>query len=152
VVAGNLRRTSFGDLWRDAQIFQDLRGGTLGGRCGSCEFSRICGGCRCRAYAAFGDYLAEDPACAYQPGAHGGRVIELPVHQTFGVRVDATLTWTAEAQARLTPIPGFARGIVIAGVERYARDRGIAVITPEVMQEVRQRMAARFPLFTRNGA
>ena len=25
------------------------------------------GGCRCRAYAAFGDYLQEDPACTYQP-------------------------------------------------------------------------------------
>jgi radical SAM protein with 4Fe4S-binding SPASM domain len=151
VAGGNLRQTAFGDLWRDANIFQDLRGATLGGRCGSCEFSRICGGCRCRAYATFGDYMAEDPACAYQPGAHGGHVIELPAHQTFGVRVETTLTWTAEAQARLKPIPGFARGMVVAGVERYARDRGIAVITPDLMQEVRQRVAGRVPLFTRSG-
>jgi radical SAM protein with 4Fe4S-binding SPASM domain len=149
VVAGTLRRTPFGELWRDAGLFNDLRGGRLGGRCGSCEFSRLCGGCRCRAYATSGDYLAEDPACAYQPGAYGGRVIELPTHQTFGMRVEPTLTWSVEAQARLKCIPGFARGMVVAGVERYARDRGLAVITPELMQETRQRMAGRFPLFTR---
>ena len=149
VVAGNLRRSPFGDLWRDAGLFTDLRGGRLGGRCGSCEFSRICGGCRCRAYATFGDYLAEDPACAYQPGAYGDRAIELPAHQTFGVRAEATLTWTAEARARLKGIPGFARGMVVAGVEQYARDRGVSVITPELMQETRQRMAGRFPLFRR---
>ncbi|MFB3817132.1 MAG: radical SAM protein [Candidatus Methylomirabilales bacterium] len=149
VVAGNLRQAHFGALWRDAPLFHDLRGGGLGGRCGACEFSRICGGCRCRAYASAGDYLAEDPACSYQPGAYGGRVIELPAHQTFGMRSEATLTWTAEAQARLEQVPGFARGMVVAGVERYARSRGVAVITPELMQEVRQRMAGRFPRFTR---
>jgi radical SAM protein with 4Fe4S-binding SPASM domain len=149
VVAGNLRRTPFGDLWRDARIFDDLRGGRLTGRCGTCEFARICGGCRCRAYATFGDYLAEDPACVYQPGAYGGRVIELPAHQTFGMRAQATLIWTAEAQERLKRIPGFARGMVTAGVERYARERGMAVITLGLMAEVRERMAGRFPLFTR---
>jgi len=149
VVAGNLRRTAFGRLWRDAPLFHDLRGGRLTGRCGSCEFSRICGGCRCRAYATFGDYLAEDPACAYQPGAYGGRVIELPADRTFGLPPEATLTWTAEARARLARVPGFARGMVVSGVERHARDRGIAVITPDLMQEARRGMAGRFPLFTR---
>jgi AdoMet-dependent heme synthase len=149
VVAGNLRQTPFCELWRDAGLFNDLRGGRLGGRCGACEFSRICGGCRCRAYATFGDYLAEDPACAYQPGAYGGQVIELPTHQTFGMPVEPTLTWSVEAQSRLKSIPGFARGMVVAGMERYARDRGIAVITPELMQEARQRMAGRFAPFAR---
>jgi AdoMet-dependent heme synthase len=149
VVAGNLRQTAMGDLWRDARLFQELRGAKLGGRCGSCEFSRICGGCRCRAYASHGDYLAEDPACAYQPGGYGGRVIELPAHQTFGMPVERALTWSDEAQARLKGIPGFARGMVVASVERYARDRGMAVITPDLMQEVRERMGGRFPLFAR---
>ena len=149
VVAGNLRQSPFGDVWRDAGLFTDLRGGRLGGRCGPCEFSRICGGCRCRAYATFGDYLAEDPACAYQPGTYGGQIIELAAHQTFGMRAEATLTWSMEAQARLKAIPGFARGMVVAGVERYANDRGVSVITPELMQEVRERMGGRFPLFTR---
>ena len=149
VVAGNLRQIPFGRLWREAVLFHDLRGGRLGGRCGPCEFSKICGGCRCRAFATYGDYLAEDPACGYQPGAYGGSRIELPEEQTFGIAAEPTLTWTAEAQARLRRIPGFARGMVIQGVEGYARDRGVSVVTAELMQEVRQRMASRFPRFTR---
>ncbi len=59
-------------------MFDDLRDPKLGGRCGACEFAKVCGGCRCRAYATHGDYLAEDPACGYQPGAHGGELIDLP--------------------------------------------------------------------------
>ena len=39
------------------------------GRCGACTFREICGGSRARAFAAFGDPLAEDPACAYQPAS-----------------------------------------------------------------------------------
>ena len=37
------------------------------GKCGICEYQKICGGSRSRAYALFGDYLAEDPRCTYQP-------------------------------------------------------------------------------------
>jgi radical SAM protein with 4Fe4S-binding SPASM domain len=73
VAAGSLRTMSFSRIWRGASVFEDLRDPVLGGRCGTCEFSKICGGCRCRAYATYGDYLAEDPACGYQPGQHGGR-------------------------------------------------------------------------------
>lgn len=147
VVAGNLRRVPFDVLWREAALFNDLRGGRLGGRCGACEFSKVCGGCRCRAYATYGDYLAEDPACAYQPGAYGGHVIELPAEQTFGIAVEPTLTWTVDAQARLGRVPGFARGMVIQALEREARAREGGVVTAELMQEVRQRMLGRFPWF-----
>ena len=147
VVAGNLRQDPFDFLWREAALFNDLRGGRLGGRCGVCEFSKVCGGCRCRAYATYGDYLAEDPACAYQPGAYGGHVIELPAEQTFGIAAEPTLAWTADAQARLKRVPGFARGMVIQAVEREARAREGGVVTAELMQEVRQRMLDRFPWF-----
>ncbi|MFQ5801822.1 MAG: radical SAM protein [Candidatus Methylomirabilales bacterium] len=146
-VAGNLRQVPFGILWREAALFTDLRGGRLGGRCGVCEFSKVCGGCRCRAYATYGDYLAEDPACAYQPGAYGSQVIELPAEGTFGVATEPTLAWTVDAQARLKRVPGFARGMVIKAVERQARAREGGVVTAELMQEVRQRMLDRFPWF-----
>ncbi|MEK7386012.1 MAG: radical SAM protein, partial [candidate division NC10 bacterium] len=109
VSAGSLRERSFADLWRSAPVFGDLREPKLGGRCGACEFSKICGGCRCRAYATYGDYLAEDPACGYQPGAHGGQVIELPATLTFGLPVDYELAWEAAARERLQAIPSFAR-------------------------------------------
>ncbi len=37
------------------------------GRCGVCEFRRVCGGSRARAYALTGDFLESDPDCAYTP-------------------------------------------------------------------------------------
>ncbi|MBI2159387.1 MAG: radical SAM protein [Candidatus Rokubacteria bacterium] len=144
VSAGNLRRTGFADLWRSAPVFDDLRDPKLGGRCGACEFSKLCGGCRCRAYATYGDYLAEDPACGYQPGAHGGKVIELPATLTFGLPVDYQLVWEDGARERLQAIPSFARGMVVKAVEAYARGRGQTVITPELLTEVRAKWGGRF--------
>jgi radical SAM protein with 4Fe4S-binding SPASM domain len=143
-VAGNLRQRSFVDLWQESQVFEDLRDPQLGGRCGPCEFSKICGGCRCRAYATYGDYLAEDPACSYQPGQFGGRVITLSDEQTFGFDAPLTMEWSPEARVRLQRLPSFARGMVVKGVERYAAAHGIARITPDVMQAVREQAEARF--------
>jgi radical SAM protein with 4Fe4S-binding SPASM domain len=144
VSAGNLRTSGFADLWRSSPVFADLREPRLGGRCGACEFSKICGGCRCRAYATYGDYLAEDPACGYQPGAHGGAVIELPATLTFGLPVDYELTWDPGARERLSAIPSFARGMVVKAVEGYARSRGESVITPALLADVRARWGGRF--------
>jgi len=144
VAAGNLRQTSFTDIWTGAPVFGDLRDPKLGGRCGACEFSKICGGCRCRAYATHGDYLAEDPACGYQPGAHGGPVIELPATLTFGLPVDYQLVWDESARERLAAIPSFARGMVVKAVEAYARGRGETVITPALLADVRARWGGRF--------
>ena len=144
VAAGNLRQASFADLWERAKVFDNLREPKLGGRCGVCEFRKICGGCRCRAYATYGDYLAEDPACAYQPGQHGGRVIDLAAEQTFGLEVSTELIWEDAARRRLEAIPSFARGMVAKAVEAYARSTGCSVITPEIMAAVRQKWGARF--------
>lgn len=144
VTAGNLRHQSFADLWRGAPVFADLREPRLGGRCGACEFSKVCGGCRCRAYATHGDYLAEDPACAYQPGAHGGQVIEIPETLTFGLTVGYDLAWDEAARARLERIPSFARGMVVKAVEAYARSQGQTVVTPSLLTDVRERWGARF--------
>jgi AdoMet-dependent heme synthase len=144
VSAGNLRETGFGDLWRRAPVFDDLREPKLGGRCGACEFSKICGGCRCRAYATYGDYLAEDPACGYQPGGHGGAVIDLPAAVTFGLAVNYELTWDEGARERLHAIPSFARGMVVKAVEAYARGRGDTVITKDLLAEVRSKWGGRF--------
>ena len=144
VSAGNLRATGFAELWRSAPVFGDLRDPKLGGRCGACEFSKVCGGCRCRAFATYGDYLAEDPACGYQPGAHGGAVVELPATLTFGLAVDYQLTWEPAARERLNAIPSFARGMVVKAVEAYARSRGEGVITPALLADVRGRWGGRF--------
>ncbi|HLK09494.1 MAG TPA: radical SAM protein [Candidatus Angelobacter sp.] len=66
--AGNVRSASVGDIYRNSELFQQLRNtGNLGGKCGECEFREICGGSRARAYALTGDAFAQDPSCAYVP-------------------------------------------------------------------------------------
>jgi len=67
-IAGDLRKERFADIWEHARVFEDLRDtGNLKGKCGCCEFRNICMGCRARAFAATGDYLAEEPFCIYEP-------------------------------------------------------------------------------------
>lgn len=69
IVAGNVRRDDVVDVYRNHQLFKDLRDpDRLSGKCGACEFRVVCGGQRGRAYAVTGDHLASDPACAYVPG------------------------------------------------------------------------------------
>jgi radical SAM protein with 4Fe4S-binding SPASM domain len=66
--AGNITQAPFAELWRNAPLLSALRDpARLGGKCGACEFRRLCSGCRARAYAATGDHLAEEPCCAYAP-------------------------------------------------------------------------------------
>ncbi len=69
--AGDIRREGydFHRIWRNSPLFTAVRGlDGYHGRCGLCEYRRVCGGCRARAYAATGDYLAEEPYCVYKPG------------------------------------------------------------------------------------
>jgi len=52
----------------NTEIFEQLRNvENLKGNCGGCEFRIVCMGCRARAYAATGDFLAEEPFCIYEP-------------------------------------------------------------------------------------
>ncbi len=141
VAAGNLRQRSFSAIWQDAAVLNNLRNAKLKGRCGICEFSKICGGCRCRAYATYGDYLAEDPACGYQPGQYGGQLITLPEEKTFGVEVEFKLVWEEAAQTRLKNIPSFVRGMVVKAVEAFARSKGSDKVTIELMEEAKARWA-----------
>ncbi|MBI2865382.1 MAG: radical SAM protein [Chloroflexi bacterium] len=74
IAAGSIRERPFKDIYYSSPYLQDLRDVTkLGGKCGRCEYRNVCGGCRARAYAATGDYLAEEPYCTYEP-----RMVELP--------------------------------------------------------------------------
>lgn len=65
VSAGNVREHSFDHIWRTSEVFQALRHRehTLKGACGDCRYRTLCGGCRGRAMACTGDFLAEDPSC-----------------------------------------------------------------------------------------
>jgi len=66
--AGNIKNQSFAEIWFNSSLFQDLRNLTnIKGKCGVCEYKRICGGCRARAYEASGDFLEAEPYCLHQP-------------------------------------------------------------------------------------
>jgi radical SAM protein with 4Fe4S-binding SPASM domain len=70
VEAGNVRRQPFRQIWEQSPLFADLRQPELlGGKCGVCEFKRICSGCRARAFGMTNDYLGEEPFCTYEPRA-----------------------------------------------------------------------------------
>lgn len=65
VSCGNVREMPFQTIWNTSPVLQSLRARekNLKGQCGECEYRRLCGGCRGRAWAITGDYLAEDPSC-----------------------------------------------------------------------------------------
>jgi radical SAM protein len=74
ISAGNVCRDSLVDVYRNSPLFRTLRNAdNLHGKCGECEFRKLCGGSRSRSFALTGDYLAEDPRCVYRPKWTGGR-------------------------------------------------------------------------------
>ncbi len=73
VEAGNIRQQPFRQIWEHSPLFTELRDpDLLEGKCGLCEFKKVCGGCRARAYGMTAEYLGEEPFCTYEP-----RVIRL---------------------------------------------------------------------------
>jgi AdoMet-dependent heme synthase len=68
VSAGSTRGLRFKDIWNESPVFRQLRDPeALDGKCGDCRYQALCGGCRARAYAATGSFLAEEPFCTYWP-------------------------------------------------------------------------------------
>ena len=68
--AGDLRKEDFDfrKIWETSELFGQMRNlDGYHGRCGRCEFVKVCGGCRARAFAVTGDYLDEEPFCTHQP-------------------------------------------------------------------------------------
>lgn len=73
VSAGDTRLQSFAEIWNSSRLFQQLRDpAALEGKCGVCRYEAVCGGCRARAYAATGSFLAEEPFCSYRPDLDTG--------------------------------------------------------------------------------
>ncbi len=66
VVAGNIRKEHLAEIYRNSPVFQGLHDpDCFKGRCSFCEYRKICGGSRARAFAYAGDYLESDPFCPY---------------------------------------------------------------------------------------
>jgi len=68
VLCGNVLQQSVMQIWHNNKDLAQLGDSRfLKGKCGLCGFSKVCGGCRARAYAKTQDYLAEEPFCEYIP-------------------------------------------------------------------------------------
>lgn len=73
LTAGNVRTDKLADIYRSHPLFVQLRNDdALGGKCGRCEYRRMCGGSRARAYGSCGDMMAAEPLCNYIPAALRG--------------------------------------------------------------------------------
>jgi radical SAM protein with 4Fe4S-binding SPASM domain len=120
---GSIRERAFLDIWDNSADFQRLRAPKLQGKCGVCEYRRICGGCRARPVALGNDLMDADPNCAYAPGA-GSTVVPLSNLENNRIR------WSTEADQRLSRIPAFVRKLVKKRAEAYVTELGEEVVTP----------------------
>jgi len=65
---GRFPQDSVIDAYQNHPVFRALREpDAFKGRCGICEYRRVCGGSRARTFALTGDFLETDPDCGYQP-------------------------------------------------------------------------------------
>jgi radical SAM protein with 4Fe4S-binding SPASM domain len=153
VFAGSLRTATLSDLWSSSALFNDVRRrAALEGRCGACEMSAQCGGCRARAYGMTGDLMAEDPLCTHTPGRFAGSPLltiergsgSFPAFASrtlqYGLEPATTIAWDDAASERMKKIPAFVRGMVVKAVEDSCRRNGIGRVTIEELEKIRARM------------
>jgi radical SAM protein with 4Fe4S-binding SPASM domain len=120
---GSIRDTKFWDIWNQSPTFQSLRNPKLQGKCGSCEFQKLCGGCRARPLAMGESLMATDPWCIHLPD--GSAVIEPLLEQP------KKLVWSEEAEKRLSRVPSFLRKMVKSRAESYVHELGLNAVTEE---------------------
>lgn len=120
---GNIRTAKFWDIWERSPRFQSLRNPKLQGKCGGCEFQRLCGGCRARPLARDGSLMDTDPWCIHEPD--GSPLIQ-PLAAT-----PTQLAWSEEATLRLSRVPSFLRRMVTNRAEAHVRELGLGTVTEE---------------------
>jgi radical SAM protein with 4Fe4S-binding SPASM domain len=66
ISAGNILQTpDFASIWENSDFLNSIRQKSFSGKCSKCNNVESCGGCRARAFARTGDYLASDPLCSH---------------------------------------------------------------------------------------
>ncbi len=50
------------------------------------------------------------------------------------------IVWTKDAEARMENVPVFVRPMAKSGIEKYAKEKGVTEITPEIMDAARETM------------
>lgn len=74
VKCGNVLQQPLGEIWTGSADLAKMRDSSeLEGKCGVCGYREVCGGCRARAYSVDGNYMAEEPFCAYVPPKAAGK-------------------------------------------------------------------------------
>ncbi len=64
IKVGNVIKDGFHNVWKNSEVFRALRDRDAEDYvCSKCPYRYVCGGCRARAYAYFGDIKAADPGC-----------------------------------------------------------------------------------------
>ena len=67
---GNIIRDNLKEVWESSTVLNIVRDrDNFEDNCGRCPYRHVCGGCRARAYAYFGDLKAPDPGCLLNKGA-----------------------------------------------------------------------------------
>jgi len=136
---GSIRQQSFWEIWDEAPSFKQLRDPHLNGKCGKCEFQKLCGGCRARPLAMGGSIMDADPWCGHYPTGQ-------PIIEPYVEPKSNTVDWSPEAEKRLQRVPGFLRKMVRKRAEDFVRKQGEATVTPEHMSALAsQRFGDRFP-------
>ncbi|MEJ1487666.1 MAG: radical SAM protein [Candidatus Sedimenticola sp. (ex Thyasira tokunagai)] len=136
---GSIRDQDFWEIWDKAPTFEQLRNPSLEGKCGQCEYQKLCGGCRARPLAMGGTIMDADPWCGHTPS---GRPVIEPLIEVAGGEV----TWSPEAETRLARVPGFLRKMVRKRAESHVRELGESVVTTEHMATLAaKRFGDKFP-------
>ncbi len=120
---GNIRETPFWEIWDDSPTFRELRTPRLNGKCGECEFQKLCGGCRARPKALGGSLMDTDSWCVYEP-------VGAPTITPLAELTGAEIRWSTQAERRLERVPGFLRKMVRKRAEDHVRQLGESIVTP----------------------
>jgi radical SAM protein with 4Fe4S-binding SPASM domain len=136
---GSIRKESFWQIWDNAPTFKQLRNPTLNGKCGQCEFQKLCGGCRARPLAMGGSLMDADPWCSHTPSS-------VAMIEPLVVENNSQVTWSPEAEKRLERVPGFLRKMVRKRAEAHVAELGESIITTKHMATLAaRRFGDKFP-------
>jgi radical SAM protein with 4Fe4S-binding SPASM domain len=110
---GNVRTKNFKQIWEGSKIMNFLRDrDNFTGKCRTCPYRNICGGCRARAYHYTLDLLGDDPGCMINKGVWE----EIVKHgKPKGI---TEVSWVNESVIMRTPIfyvPSYYRAIEAKG-------------------------------------
>ncbi len=82
---GNIRKDRLKYVWATSPVLKKMREREKFIGCGECRYRYVCGGCRARAYAYFGDVQAPDPGCInnlkYWEMLKHGEQLKIPIER-----------------------------------------------------------------------